>query len=110
MISRTSTQQYQSKSGNLSEISKQLWVAHILEENVQKSTDSVRVNMQLIRATKRCSSWADTCKLTHIFSVESEVAKGIAEQLRAKFSGQREPVLTAKPTEQRRGLRHSGRA
>ena len=36
VISRTSTQQYQSKPGNLPEIAKQLGVAHILEGSVQK--------------------------------------------------------------------------
>ncbi|MGB9157523.1 MAG: adenylate/guanylate cyclase domain-containing protein, partial [Chthoniobacterales bacterium] len=35
VISRTSTQQYQSKPGNLSEIAKQLGVAHIVEGSVQ---------------------------------------------------------------------------
>src|SRR4029077_5251591 len=49
VVSRTSTQQYQSKPGNLSEIGRQLGVAHILEGSVQKSGDSVRVNVQLIR-------------------------------------------------------------
>jgi hypothetical protein len=37
VISRTSTQRYQSKPGNLSEIAKQLGVANILEGSVQKS-------------------------------------------------------------------------
>jgi TolB-like protein len=50
VISRTSTQQYQSKPGNIAEIAKQLGVAHILEGSVQKSGDSVRVNVQLIKA------------------------------------------------------------
>ena len=36
VISRTSTQQYQSKPENLPEIAKQLGVAHILEGSVQK--------------------------------------------------------------------------
>ena len=39
VVSRTSTQQYQSKPGNLSEIAKQLGVAHIVEGSVQKSGD-----------------------------------------------------------------------
>ncbi|PYJ39525.1 MAG: hypothetical protein DME81_03300, partial [Verrucomicrobia bacterium] len=45
--------------------------------------------------------WADTFdrKLTDIFSVESEVAKAIAEQLRAKLTGQEEQVIAAKPTD-----------
>src|SRR5205823_22957 len=47
VISRTSTQQYQSKPGNLAEIAKQLGVANILEGSVQKATDQVRVNVQL---------------------------------------------------------------
>ena len=101
VISRTSTQQYQSKPGNLSEIAKQLGVAHILEGSVQKSADSVRVNVQLIKAANDSHLWADTFdrKLTDIFSVESEVAKAIAEQLRAKLTGQEEQVIAAKPTD-----------
>ena len=101
VISRTSTQQYQSKPGNLSEIAKQLGVAHIVEGSVQKSADSVRVNVQLIKAANDSHLWADTFdrKLTDIFSVESEVAKAIAEQLRAKLTGQEEQVIAAKPTD-----------
>src|SRR5437773_1673649 len=80
VISRTSTQQYQSRPGNLSEIARQLGVAHILEGSVQKSGDTVRVNVQLIKAANDSHLWADTFdrKLTDIFSVESEVAKAIA--------------------------------
>src|SRR5262249_55177841 len=50
VISRTSTQRYQSKPGNLAEIAKQLGVANILEGSVQKAADQVRVNVQLVNA------------------------------------------------------------
>jgi TolB-like protein/class 3 adenylate cyclase len=101
VISRTSTQHYKSAPENLSEIGKQLGVAHILEGSVQKSDDAVRVNVQLIKAANDSHLWADTFdrKLTDIFSVESEVAKAIAEQLRAKLTGQEEQVIAAKPTD-----------
>jgi len=101
VISRTSTQQYQSKPGNLSEIAHQLGVAHIVEGSVQKIADAVRVNVQLIKAANDSHLWADTFdrKLTDIFSVESEVAKAIADQLRAKLTGQEEQVIVAKPTD-----------
>src|SRR5436305_7523908 len=101
VISRTSTQQYQSKPGNLSEIARQLGVTHIVEGSVQKSGESVRVNVQLIKAANDSHLWADTFdrKLTDIFSVESEVAKAIAEQLRAKITGQEDQVIAAKPTD-----------
>ncbi|HST30139.1 MAG TPA: adenylate/guanylate cyclase domain-containing protein [Chthoniobacterales bacterium] len=101
VISRTSTQHYKSAPENLPEIAKQLGVAHILEGSVQKSADAVRVNVQLIKAANDSHLWADTFdrKLTDIFSVESEVAKAIADQLRAKLTGQEEQVIAAKPTD-----------
>src|SRR5438270_1047260 len=101
VISRTSTQHYKSAPENLPEIAKQLGVAHILEGSVQKSGDAVRVNVQLIKAANDSHLWADTYdrKLTDIFSVESEVAKAIADQLRAKLTGQEEQVIAAKPTD-----------
>ena len=83
VISRTSTQQYQSKPANLREIAKQLGVANILEGSVQKVADQVRVNVQLINAQTDSHLWADTYdqKLTDIFGVETEigVAKGEVE-------------------------------
>src|SRR5438128_885388 len=101
VISRISTQHYKSAPENLPEIARQLGVAHILEGRVQKSGDAVRVNVQLIKAANDSHLWADTFdrKLTDIFSVESEVAKAIAEQLRAKLTGQEEQKIAAKPTD-----------
>src|SRR5881398_1305025 len=101
VISRTSTQHYKSAPENLPEIARQLGVAHILEGSVQKSGDAVRVNVQLIKAANESHLWADTFdrKLVDIFSVESEVAKAIADQLRAKLSGQEEQVIAAKSTD-----------
>jgi TolB-like protein/class 3 adenylate cyclase/Tfp pilus assembly protein PilF len=101
VISRTSTQHYKSAPENLPEIAKQLGVAHILEGSVQKSGDAVRVNVQLIKAANDSHLWADTFdrKLSDIFSVESEVAKAIADQLRAHISGKEGQVIAAKPTD-----------
>jgi serine/threonine protein kinase/Tfp pilus assembly protein PilF len=100
VISRTSTREYQTKPANLREIAKQLGVTHILEGSVQKSGESVRVNVQLIKATTDYHMWADTFdrKVTDVLSVESEVAKSIAEQLRVTLTGQEQQVIAAKPT------------
>src|SRR5205807_8154208 len=45
--------------------------------------------------------WSDTFdrKLTDILSVESEVAKTIADQLRARITGHEQEVIAAKPTD-----------
>jgi TolB-like protein/Tfp pilus assembly protein PilF len=100
VISRTSTQHYKSAPENLPEIANQLRVAHILEGSVQKSGEAVRVNVQLIKAATDAHLWADTFdrKLTDIFSVESDIAKKIADQLRAKLTGQEEKAIADKPT------------
>jgi TolB-like protein/Tfp pilus assembly protein PilF len=100
VIARTSTQHYKSAPRNLPEIAKQLGVAHILEGSVQKSGDTVRVNVQLIKAANNSHLWAESFdrKLNDIFLVESEVAKAIADQLRAKLTGQEEEIIAAKPT------------
>ena len=101
VISRTSTQRYKKTSRKLSEIANQLGVANLLEGSVQKTNDQVRVNVQLIRAANDSHLWAETFdrKLTDIFSVESEVAKAIADKLRAKLTGQEEQVIAARPTD-----------
>jgi TolB-like protein/class 3 adenylate cyclase len=101
VISRTSTQHYKSAPGNLPEVARQLGVAHILEGSVQKNGDAVRVIVQLIKAANDSHLWADTIdrKLTDIFSVESEVAKTIADQLRAHLTGREQQVIAAEPTD-----------
>jgi serine/threonine protein kinase/predicted Zn-dependent protease len=100
VISRTSTQRYQSKPRNLSQIAKQLGVANIVEGSVQKAGDQVRVNVQLINAQTDAHLWADTYdrKLTDILLVESEIAKGIAESLQTKLTGREEQALAVKLT------------
>src|SRR2546430_5734623 len=100
VISRTSTERYQSKPRNLSQIAKQLGVANILEGSVQKAGDQVRVSAQLINAQTDSHLWAESFdrKLTDIFGVESEIAKGIAETLEAKLTGREKQALAVKPT------------
>ena len=100
VISRTSTQGYQSEPGNLGEIAKQLGVANILEGSVQKAGDQVRVNVHLVNVQTGSQLWAETYdrKLSDIFSVETEIAKGIAESLQAKLTGREEQALAAQPT------------
>ena len=100
VISRTSTQQYQSKPANLREIAKQLGVANILEGSVQKAADQVRVNVQLINAQTDSHLWAETYdrKLTDIFGVESEIAKANSGVVTSEAHRREEQALAVKPT------------
>jgi len=101
VVSRTSTQHFKSSPDNLPQIAKQLGVMHVLEGSVQKSNDQVRVNVQLINALTDAHLWAETFdrKLTDIFAVESEIAKSVAENLKARLNSRAEEVLAERPTE-----------
>ena len=114
VISRTSTQRFKSAPPDLPAIAKQLGVMHILEGSVQKANDQVRVNVQLINALTDAHLWADTYdrKLTDIFSVESEIAKTIADTLQAKLTGSEKQMMAAAPTTDTTAyeLYHKGRS
>ena len=101
VIARTSTALYGSNPPDVRQIARELGVANLVEGSVQKSGNQVRIHVQLIDARNDSQLWADTMdrKLTDIFSVESEVAKAIADQLRAKITGREERVIGARSTE-----------
>jgi TolB-like protein/Flp pilus assembly protein TadD len=100
VISRTSTQRFKSTPSDLRDIAKQLGVMNILEGSVQRSNDQVRVNVQLINAITDAHLWAEIYdrKLTDIFTVESDIAKTIADTLQAKLTGLEVKMMTKTPT------------
>jgi TolB-like protein/Tfp pilus assembly protein PilF len=114
VISRTSTQRFKSAPSDLRDIAKQLGVMHIVEGSVQKANDQVRVNVQLINAMTDAHLWADTYdrKLIDIFSVESEIAKTIADTLQAKLTGSEKEMMAAQATSDTAAyeLYHKGRS
>src|SRR5262245_30965994 len=98
VISRTSVMTYErGVKRNLREIAKELGVAHLVQGSVQRAADQVRVNVQLIKAQTDFHLWADTFdrKLTDVFAIESEIAKGIAESLQAKLTRREDQALAA---------------
>jgi TolB-like protein/tetratricopeptide (TPR) repeat protein len=102
VISRSSVMQYNSRvKPNLRQIANQLGVAHVVEGSVQRATNRVRVNAQLIDARNDTHVWAQTYdrELTDIFAVESDIASSIADALQAKLTGSERKVITSKPTE-----------
>src|SRR6266566_3798867 len=101
VISRTSTTHYKSAPENLSEIAGELRVANVLEGSVQRSGDRVHINVQLIQAETDAHLWAQSYdrELIDIFSVEGEVAKRIADALRATLSPQEKVRVETKPTD-----------
>ena len=101
VISRTSANLY--KSGNprnSREIGQQLGVAHLLEGNVQRIGNRLRVNAQLIEAHTDTHVWAQTYDrdVADLFAIQSEIAQAIAGQLYAKISPAEKLAIERPPT------------
>jgi TolB-like protein/class 3 adenylate cyclase/Flp pilus assembly protein TadD len=101
VISRTSVSGYREIRGrNLRKIGEELGVAHVVEGSVQRAGNKVRVNAQLIDARNDAHLWAQTYDrdLADVFAIQSEIAKGIADQLQAKISPSEKAAIERPPT------------
>jgi TolB-like protein/Tfp pilus assembly protein PilF len=100
VISRTSAVEAAGKPGTLADIARTLGVANVLEGSVQRSGDTVRVNVQLIRAASDDHLWAEAYDrpLDDVLSVENDIAGSIVTVLAAKITPGESVALSAKPT------------
>jgi tetratricopeptide (TPR) repeat protein len=101
VISRSSVIQYKAGAPrNLRKIGEELGVAHLLEGSVQRAANKVRVNAQLIDARNDAHVWAQTYDrdLADVFAIQSDIAKAIADQLRAKLSPTEKNAIEQRPT------------
>ena len=101
VISRTSVMQYESgPKRNVREISQQLGVAHVLEGSVQRTGSRIRVTAQLIDARTDTHLWAEQYdrEVADVFAIQSEIAKKIADHLRAQISLGEKSAIDKPPT------------
>jgi TolB-like protein/class 3 adenylate cyclase len=100
VISRSSVMQYRSSTRNLRQIGNELGVAHILEGNVQRAANRVRVSAQLIDARTDAHLWAENYHrpLDDVFAIQSEIAKAVADQLQAKLAPAEKAAIEQAPT------------
>ena len=92
VISRTSSMRYKNTTLSLKEIARELGVSAVLEGSVQKIGNDVHITVQLIDAKTDTHLWSDTFEgnLTDAFAFQSNVALGVARELKA--------ILTSKET------------
>src|SRR5215471_4779079 len=101
VISRTSVMQYRGRPSNVRDIGKALGVSNILEGSVRRSGNQVRVNVQLIDANTDEHLWANDYDkdVTDVFTLQSDLAREIANALQAKLSPTEKERLDRQPTE-----------
>lgn len=101
VISRTSVERLD-PTLSIPEIGALLGVATVLEGQVQRSGNQLRIIVQLIDAEKEDHLWATTYdrELTaeNVFEVQSKIAKTIADSLHLQLTSNDEALLNTAPT------------
>ena len=101
VISRRSVMSYRGKTSNVREIGKTLGVSTVLEGNVRRVGNRVRVNVELINAENEQAIWAENYDrdLTDVLAIQTDLAKKIVSELQAKLSPAEKERIERKPTE-----------
>lgn len=103
VISRTSVLEYENTTKKIPVIAGELGVSHVLEGAVQRSGDTVRINVQLIDAATDEHVWAQIydrdLTAENLFAIQSEISRAIAEALQAELSPDEAERLDARPTD-----------
>jgi TolB-like protein/predicted Ser/Thr protein kinase len=99
VISRTSTMQYKDAKKPLPQIARELNVDAIMEGSVLRSGSKVRVTAQLIQASPEQHLWAKSYEsdLRDVLSLQSKVARSVADQIRIKLTEEEESRLRKPP-------------
>lgn len=99
-ISRTSIMQYKNTERSIARIAEELGVATVLEGQVQRVGDRIRINAQLIDAETDATLWADQYNRTFedVFAIQSDVARQIALALKATLTEEEGERIAQVPT------------
>ena len=105
VISRTSVEQYRNQTKSIPEIAKELGVNYIVEGSGQKYGSVFRLRTQLIMAAKESHLWGESyqkkvTEVEDIFTVQTQIAESIAEELKAVITPQEKQLIEKIPTKQ----------
>jgi TolB-like protein/Tfp pilus assembly protein PilF len=84
VIARTSSFYFKGKQVTIGEIARTLNVANVMEGSVRKAGNTIRVTVQLIRASDGVHIWSETYDrdLKDVFKVQDEIAQGVVQKLK----------------------------
>jgi adenylate cyclase len=101
VAARTSSFAFKNKNEDASRIASLLHVRNLLEGSVQRSTDKLRIEVQLIDATNGFTLWSERYdeKMADVFAIQSRVAEGVADKLRIKLLPQLKGRIDQRPTQ-----------
>ena len=97
--SRSSAFSYKGKDFKISDVGRELNVAHVLEGSVRKSGNKVRITAQLIEAENDVHLWSETWDRTldDVFVIQDEIAKAVVDELKIRLLGELPRAVVADP-------------
>ena len=100
VISRTTTMQYKGTQKDMKTIGRELDARYIIEGNVRKFGEDIRITAQLIEVDSDTQLWAETYKgkLADVFDIQEKVSKQIVDALMVKLTPTEKVELTKRPT------------
>ena len=100
VVSRTSVMQYKGTKKTVPEIAKELNVDTLVEGSVLRTGDRVRITANLLNAKTDRHIWAESYErdLRDVLSLQDELARTIAEEIRIKLTAQEMARLSGSPT------------
>ena len=91
VVSRGSVSRYKDKEADPREVGQLLGVGAVLEGNVRRNGDSLRVALRLVSTDDGRVLWSnetDDRKIQDIFGLQDVIARNVVAQLRVKLGGQ----------------------
>ena len=87
VIGRNTAFSYRNKAADLKQIGRELNIRYVLEGSVQRSSDRIRVNVQLIDAENGDHLWAERFDKTvaDLFDMQDEIVARLANALNAQL-------------------------
>jgi TolB-like protein/DNA-binding winged helix-turn-helix (wHTH) protein/tetratricopeptide (TPR) repeat protein len=101
VVASTSAFSFKNHHADVRSIAEQLGVDYVLEGNVRKDNDQIRISAQLVDAEQGFQVWSDRydTSLRNIFAVQDEIANGIVDEVRPRLTGHDRPqISTLHPT------------
>jgi TolB-like protein/class 3 adenylate cyclase/tetratricopeptide (TPR) repeat protein len=101
VIARTSSYAFKGQNEDVRKIARLLSVRNLLEGSVRRSTDRVRIEVELIDATSGFSLWSETYdrEMADVFTIQSDIAQGVANKLRVTLLPGEKARVERKPTD-----------
>ena len=100
IISRTSVMLFKKNPKPIREVSRELDAGTVLEGSVRKAGNKLRVTVQMIDAAKDRHTWSESYdrELKDVFSIQSEISKAVAEELKVRIVPRERARLEKEPT------------